>query len=127
VSTKSVERPGAREIACARFCPLPIKLYLYRELLFELYNGGETRRKAATACVKVYAGIYRSGNCVFEVQNGGQTRYDLEIEWERLGFHADAAPVTQPDFRPLLALHQKRPRNSSRQGNQLTLWTLDKK
>jgi hypothetical protein len=122
VSTKRIERLGAPEI-----CRLPIKLYLHRDLLFELYNGGGTRRKAATACAKVDAGIYRSGNSVFEVQNGGQTRYDLEIEWERLGFQVAAVPVTQPDFRPLLALHQKRHRNSSRQSTQLTLWTLENK
>jgi hypothetical protein len=100
---------------------------LYRDLLFELYNGGRTRRKAATACGKVDAGIYRSGNSVFEVQNGGQTRHDLEIEWERLGFKVNETTFNRTNvLTPQSpATHQKRHGSATEQGNQLPLWPLN--
>ena len=128
MSTQNAENHlELKESDCQVFA-LPIKLYLHEGLLFEVYSGGRTWRKAATRCATVGARLYRSGDYRFELKDGGHTRVDLEIKWERLGFQVDEATLNQASI--LTAeppvLHQKRPRNSSQQGIQLSLWPLNR-
>src|SRR5436305_8221679 len=86
MSTQNAENHlELKEPGCQVFA-LPIKLYLHEGLLFEVYSGGRTWRKAATRCAAVGARLYRSGDYLFELKDGGHTRVDLEIKWERLGF-----------------------------------------
>jgi hypothetical protein len=125
VPTKMAKHPREPEKSGTRVFALPIKLYVYGDLLFELFHGNKPRRQLKTACEKKGTRLYRAGDVLFEILEGSQTRFDLEILWERLGFPVDAATVTQPDFHPLLAPHQKRPRRSSQQDTQLNLWFLE--
>ncbi len=123
MSSESAE-PSRELDSCQTVLVLPIKLYLHGDLLFELYNGGRLWRKPKTAYVWVDSGLYRSGDHLFEVRDGEGERFDLEIEWERLGFEVDP---TVPDRVNLIGpklpvLHQRGPHTPRKRSSQLSFW-----
>jgi len=127
MSTTSAERGSGSEDRRGRVFPFPIKLYLYGELLFELYCGSRSPRRSKPAYEKAQTGVYRSGNLVFEIHDGGQSWGELSISWERVGFPANALPVQQPTLQPgQSATSQEDPGSLRQQGEQLPLWSLDK-
>ena len=129
MSSQSAGRPRELDIPCNQVLLLPIKLYLYGHLLFELYNGGKPLHRLKTACEKMGTRLYRAGDVLFEIQDGGQTRFEIEVGWERMGFPVNDPTVDQPD---LLACQpsapsRKRTRRSRQQATQLNLWSLDRR
>jgi len=127
--TKSAGRRPEPAKPDIRVFPLPIKLYLYVDLLFELFHGGKPPQRLKTACEKMGTRLYRAGDVLFEIQDGGQTRFEIEIGWERMGFPVNEPTVEQPD---LLACQpsapsRRRTRRSRQQATQLNLWSLDRR
>jgi hypothetical protein len=125
--TKMARHPREPETSGIRVFPLPIKLYLYGDLLFELFHGGKRRQQVKTACEKMGTRLYRAADVLFEIQDGGQTRFEIEVGWERMGFPVNEPTVEQPDLLacPPSAPSRRRTRRSRPQATQLDLWSLD--
>jgi hypothetical protein len=121
--TKSAGHPADESAQSPNVFPLPVKLYLHGDLLFELYNGGRSWRRAARACAKLDARLYRSGDCVFEVRNGSQPRSLVVIEWVRLGFGVDQGTLSETNgLRAQSHVPRQKKARNSQQRSQLSLW-----
>lgn len=67
---------ASQEMSC-RLCSLPYALYESNGLLFELYQGGKSRRGLGFCRIKL------------RTHEGGQPRRSYMIVWERVGTRVD--------------------------------------